>query len=119
MNEQRWDDQLEPTYSSSVQIRDVALKTNRMQWTIKGCEKESGISVQMARQDDDDDDESWIIDYLKMYKTTDKVIKFIEKTMKNWKVQLTTGVKSWGENPEVYPGKYAVTITICDSDDST
>ena len=48
MDEQRQDDQLEPTYSSSVPIRDVAVK----QWTIeKGGEKESGISVLMALHD--------------------------------------------------------------------
>ena len=57
MDEQRQDDQLEPTYSSSVPIRDVALKTNRKQWTIeKGSEKGSGISVLMVWHDDDDDD---------------------------------------------------------------
>ena len=49
------DDQLEPTYNSSVLIQDVALKTCRKQWTIKkGGEKWSGISVLMARHDDDD-----------------------------------------------------------------
>ena len=35
MDEQRQDDQLEPTYSSSVPIRDVALTTYRKQWTIE------------------------------------------------------------------------------------
>ena len=55
MDEQRQDDQLEPTYSSSAPIRDAALKTCRKQWTIeKGGEKESGISVLMARHDDND-----------------------------------------------------------------
>ena len=57
MNEQRQDDQLEPTYSSSVPIWDVSLKTCRKQWTIeKGGAKESGIAVLMAQHDDDDDD---------------------------------------------------------------
>ena len=56
MDEQRQDDELEPTYSSSVPIQDVALKTCRNQWTIeKGDKKGSGISVLMARHDDDDD----------------------------------------------------------------
>ena len=37
MDEQKQDDQLEPTYSSSVPIRDVALKTYRKQWSmVKG-----------------------------------------------------------------------------------
>ena len=58
MDEQRQDDQPELTYSNSVPIRDVALKTSLKQWTIeKGGESESGISVLMARHDDDDDDD--------------------------------------------------------------
>ena len=57
IDEQRQDDQLEPTYSSSVQIRDVALKTCRKHWTIgRGGEKGSMISVLAAWHDDDDDD---------------------------------------------------------------
>ena len=56
MNEQRQDDQLEPTHCSPVPIRDVALKTCRKQRTIeRGSERGSGISVLMARHDDDDD----------------------------------------------------------------
>ena len=54
---QKQDDQLEPTYSSSVRIRSVALRTCRKRWTIRrGGVRRSGISVLMARQDDDDDD---------------------------------------------------------------
>ena len=34
MDEQRQDNQFEPTYSSSVPIRDVALRICRKQWTI-------------------------------------------------------------------------------------
>ena len=49
VDEQRQDDQLEPTYNSSVRIRGVGLKT-----TEKGGEKGSGISVMMARHHDDD-----------------------------------------------------------------
>ena len=57
MDEQRQDDQLEPTYNSSVPIKSVALKTYREQWTIeKGCGRGSGRSMQAARHDDDDDD---------------------------------------------------------------
>ena len=48
-------DQLTPTYSSSVRIRGVALRTCRKRWTIgRGGERGSGISVLMARQDDDE-----------------------------------------------------------------
>ena len=54
MDEQRQDDQLEPTYNSSVPIQDVALKTYQKRWTIeKGGERGSGISVLAARHDDD------------------------------------------------------------------
>ena len=52
MDEQRQDDQVEPTYISSVPIRDVVLKTNRKQWTIGwGGDRGSGISVLIARDD--------------------------------------------------------------------
>ena len=55
MEDQMPDDQLEPKYSSSVPIRDVALKTCRNQLIIeKGGEKGSGISLPMARHDDND-----------------------------------------------------------------
>ena len=53
MAEQRQDDQQEPTYSSSVPIRDVTLKTSRKQWTIeRGGKRWSRISVLIARRDD-------------------------------------------------------------------
>ena len=58
IDEQKQDDQLEPTYSSSVPIQDVTLKSCRKQWTIgRGGEKGLGISMLMARRDDDDDDD--------------------------------------------------------------
>ena len=34
---------------------------------------------------------SWIINSLKMYKISDEVINIIDKTMKTWRVELTTG----------------------------
>ena len=56
MDDQRQGNQLEPTYSSSVLIQDVVLKTCRKQWTIeKGGKKGSKISMLMAWHDDDDD----------------------------------------------------------------
>ena len=56
MDEQRQDDQLEPTYTSYVPIQDVALKTCRKQWMIgRGGERGSGISVLMVQHDDDDE----------------------------------------------------------------
>ena len=57
MVEQKQDDQLEHTYSNSVRIRDVALKTFQRRWTIgRSNERRSGISVLEACHDDDDDD---------------------------------------------------------------
>ena len=48
-------DQLEHTYSSSVNIRDAALRTCRKRWTIgRGGERGSGISALTTRYDDDD-----------------------------------------------------------------
>ena len=41
--------------------------------------------------------QSCIIHYLKKYKITDEVIKFIEKTMETWRVELTAGGKSLAE----------------------
>ena len=58
MDEQRQDDQQEPTNDSNVPIQDVAFKTYQKRWTIeKGGERGSGISVLMVRHDDDDDDD--------------------------------------------------------------
>ena len=52
--EQKQCDQLEPTYSSSVRIQDVALRTCQKRWTIgRSGERGSGISVLAARQEDD------------------------------------------------------------------
>ena len=56
MDDQRQDDQLEPTYSSYVPIRDVALKTCRKQWMIgRGGERRPGMSVLMVRHENNDD----------------------------------------------------------------
>ena len=64
MTERKQGDQLEPTYSSSVRIRGVALRTFWKRWTIgRGGEKGSGISVPMARHDDDNEAISYIINY--------------------------------------------------------
>ena len=38
--------------------------------------------------------QSWIINCLKMYKISNEVINFIEKTMKTWGVELTAGGRS-------------------------
>ena len=53
---QKQDDQLEHTYSSSVRIREVTLKTCQRRWTIgRSGERRSGISVLAARHGDDDE----------------------------------------------------------------
>ena len=49
MAEQKQGDQLEPTFSSSVWIRAVALRTCRIG---RGGERGSGIYMLVARQDD-------------------------------------------------------------------
>ena len=41
--------------------------------------------------------QSWIINCLKMYKISDEVINFIEKTMKTWRMELTVGGRSLAE----------------------
>ena len=64
MDEQRWDDQLEPIYNSSVPIPDAAWKILRERWTIEtGGERGSGRSVLAAWHDDDDDDDDfyWVV----------------------------------------------------------
>ena len=40
---------------------------------------------------------SWIINSLKMYKISDEVINFINKTMKPWRMELTAGGRSLAE----------------------
>ena len=56
MVEQQQDDQFERTYSSSVRIRNVALRISQKRWTIgRSVERGSRISMLVARQDDDDD----------------------------------------------------------------
>ena len=55
MAEQKQSDHLEPTYSSSVRIRDVVLRTCQKQYMIgRSGERGSGISVLVARQNKDD-----------------------------------------------------------------
>ena len=55
MTEQKQGDQLEPTYSSSMRIQYIALRTCQKRWTIgSSAERGSWISVLVARQDDDD-----------------------------------------------------------------
>ena len=57
MDEQRQDVQLEPTYSSSVPILDVALRTCQKQWMIgRGGERGSEISVLIVQHDNDDNE---------------------------------------------------------------
>ena len=59
MDKQKQDNHLKLTYSSSVPIRDVTLKTCRKQWIIeRGGVKGSGISVLIVQHDDNADDET-------------------------------------------------------------
>ena len=60
MAEQRQDQRLEHTYSSSVRIRDVALKAIQRWWTIgRSGKRGPGISMLAARHDDDDDESTF------------------------------------------------------------
>ena len=53
MDEKRQDVQLEPTYSGSVPILDVALRTCQKQWMIgRGGERGSEISMLIVWHDD-------------------------------------------------------------------
>ena len=54
--------------------------------------------------------QSRIIDCLKMYKISDEVINFIEKTMKTWRVELTARGKSLAETKI----QRSITIYNCD-----
>ena len=41
--------------------------------------------------------QSWILHFLKMYKLPDQVVQLIEKTMENWRLNLTEGWMSLAE----------------------
>ena len=64
---------------------------------------------------------SRIIDSLKMYKIS-KVIRFIENTMENWRVELTAGGKSLTK-VKIWRGIFQENVlsplTICNSHDAT
>ena len=58
----------------------------------------------------------------KCKKIPDEAIKFLEKNIETWRVELTTGGKSLAEveDPEEYiTRRYAITTTICYRDDAT
>ena len=108
MVEQKQGDQLEPTYSNSVRIRDVALRTCRMWRTIRrGGEKGSGISLLLARQDDDDDDEILPPTKITKNKTKKKTRKINKHANIIWsvivccskKVKLSPFSRGWPEGP--------------------
>ena len=66
-DEQSLDDRLEPMYSSSVPIQDVAWKTCRKRWTIEmGGERGTWRSLLAAWHDDDED--IYIYIYIYIYK---------------------------------------------------
>ena len=52
----------------------------------------------------------------KMYKISDEVIKFIEKTIRNWSVESLAVVKI---QKGFIPERCAIIITICDGDHAT
>ena len=86
MDEQMQDDQLEPTYNSSVPIQDIAKKTNRKWWTIeKGGRRGLGRSTLVVWHDDDDDDPC--AEMLSMYSVApDDWTIFLSELKKNKKL---------------------------------
>ena len=81
MAEQKQDGQLEHTYSSSVKIWNVALKTCQKRWTIERSGKRgSGISVLVAPHDDDDDDDDTILKNIEYRILTEEIIFPIKST---------------------------------------
>ena len=90
MAEKKQDNQLEPTYSSSVRIRDVALMTNQKWWTIgKSGERRSGISMLAAWHNGDDGDVS--------------------------EVRYTTAIKSAGCQSQIKASSSLATLNSCDT----
>ena len=53
--------------------------------------------------------QTWVIECIKMYKISDKVINFITRVMKSWKV----------ENPKRDPRRPTHATIICYSNDAT
>ena len=85
------DNQLKRIYSSSVSIKDVALKTCWERWTIEtGSERGSGKSVLVARIDDDEEEEEEEEDthYIRFDRTERKKIKYqhtnVKKVLWTW-----------------------------------
>ena len=56
--------------------------------------------------------EAWVIKSLKMFKVSDKVINFIIKAMKNWKVELITGGQALANQKKHLRG-WLTTIFYC------
>ena len=64
--------------------------------------------------------ESRKINSLKTLKISAEVIEFIKETMKTCWVELTiTDKKSWTKVNIQIPGRYTITITICNNDNAT
>ena len=73
MAERKQGDELEPTYNSSVGIREVGLRTCQKRGTIeRSGERVSGISVLVARQDDD----IYIYIYMYVYNLFHRIIVY-------------------------------------------
>ena len=75
MAKQKQGDQLEPTYSSSVRIQDVVLRTCQKRWTIgRSGERGLGIFVLVARHDYDDTIQSsnWLLITISLWGITSR-----------------------------------------------
>ena len=105
MDEQNQDDQPEPTYNSSVSIRNVALKTCRKRWTIeKGGGRGSGISVLMVWHDDDDGDDIYIYIQLKEEEREKKEKNNNKKKQNKKKNDVRTRIQMFTHNKHTFVG---------------
>ena len=107
MAEQKLGNQLRPTYRSSVRIRDIALRTCQKWWTIgKSGERESGISMLVARQDDHD--YIYIYIYIYIYLLTYYLLAFTvtrKKKKKRQNLEITISwITAWGEKGKKFWG---------------
>ena len=63
---------------------------------------------------------SRIIYGLKIYKISDEVINFIDKTMKTWRVEMTGGGRRLAEDPKRdFPRRCSITLNIHNCHDAT
>ena len=110
MAKQKPDDQLEPKYSSSVNIRDVAMRTYQKRWTIGRSDKRgSRISV-LAAWHNDDDDMYLSLDNVNQESTASVMVSFSSMSIRPsfircfWSLIIAKGESS--QSPNVVDSEY-------------